>query len=180
MADFATAAELETFTGGLITDTPRATALLGYASAWIRKYTGQTLSQVAGDTVIFGESPANVLYLPQRPVTAVTSILVDSVATTSFVWNRWGTVYRLPRDTDWIFSDHIQVVYDHGYATTDAEYQGVKAVCLNAASRLWTINKAPQFDQYGNPTEAAGFGPEMFLSVAERELLRDLGDVPVG
>src|SRR6266542_3488359 len=180
VADFATAAELETFTGGLITDAPRATALLGYASAWIRKYTGQTLSLVPGDTVIFGESPASVLYLPQRPVTAVTSILVDGVATTSFVWKRWGTVYRLPADTDWVFSDHVQVIYDHGYATTTDEYQAVKAVCLNAASRLWTINKAPQFDQFGNPTEAAGFGPEMFLSLAERDLLMDLGNVAVG
>ena len=179
MASFATAAELETFTGGAITDTARATALLAYVSDWIRAFSGQTLSQVAGDTVVFGQSGVELLALPQHPVTAVTSVLVDAVAVTNFVWTRWGNLYLLPA-AYWTFTDHVQVTYDHGFATTDPEYQMIKTACLNAASRLWTINKAPQFDQFGNPTEAAGFGPEMFLSLAERELLMDLGNVAVG
>src|SRR6266542_886737 len=125
MADFATAAELEAFTGGVITDTPRATALLGYASDWIRAFTGQILSQVAGDTVIFGQSGVEVLLLPQHPVTAVTSVLVDAVAVTSFVWTRWGNLYLVPA-AYWTFKDNVQVVYDHGFATTEPEYQAVK------------------------------------------------------
>jgi len=180
VASFATPAELEAFTGGTITDTPRATALLAYVSDWIRAFSGQTLSQVSGETVVFGQTGVEILFLPQHPVTAVTSVLVDAVPKTSFGWTRWGNLYLLPQITYWTFTDHVEVTYDHGFATTEPEYQAVKTVCLNAASRLWTINKAPQFDQYGNPTEAAGFGPEMFLSVAERELLRDLGNVAVG
>jgi len=46
------------------------------ASAEIRGYTDQVLSEVASDVVVFEPTWSQTLYLPERPVTAVTSVTV--------------------------------------------------------------------------------------------------------
>jgi hypothetical protein len=159
----------------------RATSMVNYASAIIRQHTGQTLSAVTGDAVIFGVSGRIVLTLPEKPVTAVTEVLVDDVAITDFVWTRSGDLYKLSWDTLWTFTDHVQVTYDHGFASDSEEMEMVKAICLQVAARAISMNKRSEFEQYGgSASEASGFAPEAILYKPERDLLDSLGKMVVG
>lgn len=61
--------------------------LLTQASDVVRRYTRQTLNFVAGDTVTLPGNWDNILTLPQRPITAVNSVLINGSAPTSYsVW----------------------------------------------------------------------------------------------
>ena len=51
--------------------------LLDFGSALVRKYTRLTLTQVIGDTITIPGNWSQVLPLPQRPVTNVTSVSVN-------------------------------------------------------------------------------------------------------
>ncbi|MGH2374665.1 MAG: hypothetical protein ACRDIC_14515, partial [bacterium] len=77
---FATATEFFEWTGLQVPDDmARIQALLDAASAKIRRYTGQILSEVTADVVVVQPSDRPVLILPERPVTAVTTVLVSGV-----------------------------------------------------------------------------------------------------
>jgi hypothetical protein len=177
---FATASELEVYSGGAIADTTRANALLGYATAVIQRFTGQILE--SGMTTATFQLPGDrVLILPQRPVRAVTTVTVDGTAITDYVWERIGTLLRDRYRRPWAFSTSVVVAYDFGYLSAEPEYQALKAICLDVAVRAWALAKEPRFDEIGQSvSEAAGFAPESFLSVGEQRLLFDLGSVVVG
>src|SRR5919109_3052584 len=93
MADFATVTELEAFMGttGLGAG---GTAMLGYASAQIRRFTGQDIEATTGRQEEFAGDVDPVLTVTQLPVTAA-SITVDGVAFSEFWANyRSGDFYR--------------------------------------------------------------------------------------
>jgi len=178
MADFATLAELQTFLGGSSSPGARGTALLGHASAAIRRFTGQTLDVVTGAQEEFGPTPLETLFLLERPVTAVTSVVENAVTITAYVWTRWGTIRHDP-DAAWDLGNTV-VTYDHGYATTSAEAAALKSICLEVAARAYT-NERPDLENFGTEfAEAVGFSPDLFLSEQEKMMLRDFGAVMVG
>jgi len=133
MADLATVADLEARLGRSLTaeEAARAAALLKDASAKVREFTGQTLSAVAGDVIIL-RPVGSLLRLPQRPVTAVTSVEAvapDGVATaamTGWSWDgrdkvdltyaTYSTDFTTPAWRDRMQPDTYQATYDHGYA----------------------------------------------------------------
>jgi hypothetical protein len=180
MAAFATAAELQTFIGGTGLDTTRADALLGHASAVIRRFTGQTLSEELGDVATFWPTDSVNLILPQRPVTDISSITEGPGAdpVTDFLFSRVGVIRRsfefpLPWDKGTV------VTYDHGYAAGSDEIAAIKTVCLQVAAR--TLQDAgAQIEQFGPGTEAVGFSPDAILTAEEKRLLADFGHVLVG
>lgn len=175
MASFATPAELAAYANATL-DTSRMQALLDYASGVIRRYANQTISEVLGDTVEFGPQNHATLFLPEVPVLNVTSVTVGLVAVTDIDWYRGGDVVGTEA-----WEDGAVVVYDHGWASTTDTFAAVKAVCLAAASRAFTMNERSASEVMGSTLmESAGYAPEVFLTGGEKELLHDLGPVPVG
>lgn len=143
MAAFATAEDLATFMQQNFTAEETATAvlLLDLVSAAIRSYTGQTISAVDGESVTL-EAPCGYhsrLFLPQLPVTAVTSVTVAGTLYTAltdyYVRLDIGTIEFLTHTWWWSSPpSSVVVVYSHGYATGTPELDVVKAVCLEAAA----------------------------------------------
>lgn len=142
----ATVTDLEARLGRPLTptETARAAALLADASALITNYTGQTFTQVTGDVVTL---PAlrDRIKLPQRPVTAVTSVVAltcpsGEVGVTGWCFDGIDTiniagwrdlVINLPTDLDTTACTY-RVTYNHGYASVPAD---VTAVCCAAVNR---------------------------------------------
>ena len=135
MADFATVAELELRTG-MVGLGARGTAVLADVSAQIRLHTGQDLDVVTGRQEEFAGEGQYFITLTQEPVTAVSAITVDGVAFTDWHWSRYDATRGI-RKTDWTAWDDgpIIVTYDSGFASTEDEMLGVKAICIEAASR---------------------------------------------
>lgn len=153
MTAFATEAELEAYTGTSI-DSTRATLLLDLATGAIRAYTGQTLSQVSGDVVTLPGTFDNALVLPERPVTAVTTVVVNDLTLAvngDYVWPGSDVLLRGSRiatpvvnGPDWLLggfgdwggpSAEVVVTYTHGFATIPSD---IKGVCLALAARSLT------------------------------------------
>ncbi len=101
MTDLATAADLEKRLGRSLTTTEatRAAAYLTDASAMIRSYTNQTFTAVTGDVITL-RAVGTKLRLPQRPVTAVTSVVAVG----------WGTVPDLTLPVGFWGWDGIDIV----------------------------------------------------------------------
>ena len=186
---FASAQDFSQYIGvPLPTDLARMQMLLDLASATIRRYCGQTLSPVDNDVVTLEPIERDTLVLPERPVTAVSSVLINtvpSVVTTNYRFTRAGLIHELS-GLFWSFG--ATVTYNHGYAESTDDYKAIKGVCLSAASRAYTMNRAASdFTGLGSATfmgntlaETAGYAPEVFLTQGEKMQLADLGKVLVG
>jgi hypothetical protein len=179
MAAFATTAELTTFLGSDATSA-RGTMMLDLASALIRRFTGQILDAFTGRQEEFGPTDLDRLFLTQRPVTAVTAVVVDGVTlgTDDYVWTRWGTLYDSSAGA-WT-GDLTLVTYDGGYAPTDPEMIAVKGICLEVAGRAFLHEPASGPENFGPGSEAIGWAPQIVLRPEEQDRLRDFGSVPVG
>jgi hypothetical protein len=189
---FATAAELSEFTGlGVPDDLARIQALLDYSSSVIRRHTGQTLSEVVGDSIIVQpesttagiQSPlprawGNIIFLPERPVTAV-AVTINAVSFTAFKFTTEGLLYRT--DGQAWGTLPITVVYTHGYPETSDVFIAIKAICIEAALRAYAPNAS------GSPAvlnsiaiESAGYAPMVFLTEGEKQMLPNHARVAVG
>jgi hypothetical protein len=127
------------------TEAARADALLADASALIRSYTKQRFDAVADDVIVLRPVGSH-LRLPQRPVTAVTSVVALSGTDTipdwtvppgCWQWDGIDLVEVWPPDRNvWVSlpevaydvggPDTYRVTYSHGYAEVPAD---VVAVC---------------------------------------------------
>lgn len=117
----------------------RATALLGYASAVVRTFTGQHFTQVT-ETVRLPVR-AGRCRLPQYPVTGVSAVAVAEGSAITFSWVAGQVVDCNPSQLNAFeiepFRTRLQwvdVTYTHGYATVPADVVGV--VCDVAAAAL--------------------------------------------
>jgi hypothetical protein len=141
MTALATIADLEARLGRDLSDTEqaRAEALLNDASAMIRAYTGQEFDEVIGDVAVL-RAQSGTVRLPQRPVTAVTSVvalgggIAPDVTVIDYVFDgidqiRIGEgsfIINLP--TIWWddgYPGTFRVTYDHGYADVPADVVSV-------------------------------------------------------
>lgn len=157
---FATNAELEDWLGYALdaSEADRATLILEVATATIQAHTRQTISEVATDAVELQGTWEHVLELPERPVTAVTSVSVDGVAQTvtddylvvknelrrpNAEYHNW----QMPSNDFYPFtktgwggpSSIVAVTYTHGFSTVPDD---VKGVCLQLATRNWSNPEA--------------------------------------
>lgn len=147
---FATESELESYTGTSVA-TDRARLLLDMASAAIRAYTNQTISQ-ATTTAILPGTFTDAMVLPERPVTAITLVKIgDTTLTvdTDYVWDGAHTLYRGTKvdgvlsvnGPDYLINGwgdwggpgaQVTVTYTHGLANIPND---VKGVCLALCAR---------------------------------------------
>lgn len=153
VSPFATEAELEAYTGTSVAS-DRAAILLDTASAAIRAYCNQTFTRVAAAQVLPGNF-THKLELPERPVTAVTSVSIGDTALTAdvdYVWDGAHTLYRGTK-VDGVLSVNgpdylidgwgdwggdgaqVTVTYTRGFSTIPGV---VKGVCLALAARSLT------------------------------------------
>lgn len=183
MADpFAAASDLALLTGQTEgADLARAQMFLELASAEIRSYTGQVLSEVLGDVVVFEPTWSQTIYLPERPVTGVTQVLVKAVATTDY---RLLDEAKIVRGSDpnvvttltWQYG--ATVTYNHGFAEMTEEYKTIKAVALDMVQRALF---GPQGEVFGpERVEAVGWSAQVYLTEQDRMRLERFAGVRVG
>lgn len=126
-----------------IANADQAELLIGIASSTVRDYTGQELTAHADDELVMRGTWQRELWLPQRPVTAVTSLKVDGQLEPAegYKWTKDGRVTRYGwglgggralDGPDWQEGGHwggdsvlIEAVYSHGYEELPASVEGV-------------------------------------------------------
>jgi hypothetical protein len=158
--------------------TNSAALLLQLASALIKSHTGQQFDR-ATETVALTANDSDLLELPQRPVTAVSSVSVDTAAltpTTDFVFDADGSLWRV--GTNWTspYRNTVAVTYTHGYAVDGqgitAVPDDVKQVCLDVVARAVmgrpVLHRATgNPDSEGNAVVQAAREPENLKLTAE-------------
>jgi hypothetical protein len=184
---FATAAEMAQFSNMTVPeDLARMQMLLDAASAEIRGQTGQVLSTVAADVVTLGPTSVRTLYLPQRPVTAIITVVVKGVtlASTDYSFSSYGHLVHGGTPADYstkTWPDGATVTYDHGYAEFSTEYQRIKTICIEVALRAFTMNERSASETLGMTVlESGGYSPEIFLTAGERMSLMNFDPIGVG
>lgn len=130
---FATSSDLATRLKRTFTavESDQADLLLAGATAQIRALTGQWISEVVDDTFTTDAPLSRVLWLPERPVTAVLSVTLDGEAVTDF--RRRGS--RLIRHDPWATCEGVELVavYTHGYSDEDERFDLARDSCMAMA-----------------------------------------------
>jgi len=174
---FASAQDLQDLTG-LVVARARAQATLQVASDVIREECGQELSQVVGDVETLPGVDLATLVLSERPVTAITQILVSGSPVTDFTFSRWGVITR---SSEVFWTSGAVVTYTHGFTEADWEFGVLRSICVDAAVRSLSLNRDGASEAMGsNLMETAGFSPEVFLTEGERSRLASFGKALVG
>lgn len=182
VADFANRLNVTFDTG----QAAQAQALLDEASGLIRSVTGQTLSQVVGD-VISREAPDGVWFdLPQRPVSRVAAVVVQTQTVTDFtvvgarLYRRAGWDNRRTMGSWWPWFPQsepylVQVTYDHGYAADDDDYQLAKSACMVTAAQAVANPYGAQRESIDDYQVVFRDGPLELSENLERRLIKQYG-----
>jgi hypothetical protein len=151
VTQFASSDELAARLGLTLTDDEitRAGILLALASGLIQTETSQTIAEVVDDELVTRSVVGERFRLPQRPVTAVTSVAIDETVLDANTWYLDGDELvraSWPAGSESYFFTGgygrgflgplrtLTVVYSHGYETIPAV---VKATTLEAVVRVW-------------------------------------------
>jgi hypothetical protein len=144
MAAFATVADVEERSPSVYTpdEYQQVLVILEEVSDEIRAATGQTITQVVGDVVTLEGNGRRLLQLPQIPVTAVASVVIDGVTqvvNVDYTWNAKGVLRALcGRWPVW----PVVVTYTHGYTTVPDPIKRLTAKL--AAERISTDSSISQ------------------------------------
>lgn len=177
LTSFATPTELKTFLGVNTVNEERAQMFLDDASGLIRKHADQLLDAVDGDEIAMNPSRTRRLFLPERPVRAITSVLVDLVplAAFNFTFETYGVLRRTDGGVWDADPQGIAVVYSHGFTEIP---DWIVTICKSVAARAYT--SAPPAAMGDSPFplgETAGFAPGVFLMPSEAKELETLKPV---
>lgn len=139
MAEFATVADIEAF---LQVEVATAEQLAGAqralqeATAAIQNYCRQAIERVAGDVITLDCSGGTRIFLPELPVSAVSSVIEDGeslIADDDYKLGQHGILHRIGQE----WAEGIQIVmitYTHGYEDIPDD---IVSVCTRAASRAY-------------------------------------------
>jgi hypothetical protein len=102
---------------------------LDIATATVVARTGQTFVAVAGDVVTLDTHGEEDVFLPQRPVTAVTSVVTRDRGSSTTTTRTLNTDYEVRGDRlRWVgigtWPYEVTVTYDHGYAAIPDDVKG--------------------------------------------------------
>lgn len=145
-----------------------AELLLGLATGAVQDAAGQELLLHEDDAVELMGTTESWFTLPQRPVTAVTSVRLDGALITDYkkfgdrLWRRagWATCYTEPST--------VAVVYSHGFADWDNKLSSARAAVLALAARM-----------HANPIGATGLSIDDYSQQFSQSANSDLsGLVP--
>jgi len=147
---FCSVEDINTFLGTtILPDDAQALLAIEEATAVIKNYCNQEIEQVSDDTILLDGTGSTKLFLPNLPVSSITSVTVDGVlldptyyalAENGVLWRKYGT---------WtVGACNIEITYTHGYAAIPED---VKGVCYRSASRLYQARlKASKVDFVGD------------------------------
>jgi hypothetical protein len=144
-----------------------ATLALEIGTALVQAVTGQRLVQVVNDVVTIDLDPwgtGHYLSLPERPVTAVTAVLIGDTDTTDYTPQL--SYARLWRSSGWRSAltsepwqpSQVTVAYTHGYALSDQRLQLARTAALQLALLAYDNPGGAtreQIDDYAVAYEAA-------------------------
>jgi len=182
VGDFVTAEDVATYVQSDV-DTASADLAIASAEALVRGFCRQTLSEASSTAVLpvqLGDAGWYV-DLPERPVTAVTSVEVNGTAYAA------GTGYQVDGSRIWLADvsssaddfapvDTAEVAYDHGYASASQQFAEIKAVVLSVAGRLYDNPRGMRMESVeGYTYTRGGSGDDILgatLSRTERDALR--------
>jgi len=113
-----------------------ANRAIGEATAAIQNYCHQVLEAVAGETIILDCAGGTRLFLPELPVTALTSVIEDGdllVVDDDYKLGQHGILHRI--DTTWTVGIQIiEITYSHGFAVIPDD---IISIATRAASRAY-------------------------------------------
>lgn len=130
----------------------KATLLIECATAIVQAITLQRIVAVEDDVITIDldalDRGRQYLYLPERPVTAVTDVSIGELAVQDWrlsrgrLWRPYG--WNLPRDGAWANMPYqVTVTYSHGFPADHQYLQFARSVVLAMIGSV-----------YGNPTGA--------------------------
>lgn len=168
MAQFATASELADRLAVEFSseDSTRADGLLETASGLIQDAARQVIEKVTGDVLVRRGTFSDRFRLPERPVLAVTEILVDGEEIPGDTWYLEGSTLVRVADTWGNPQVEVQVTYDHGLEDDEIP-AAIKAVCLEVVVRVWVNPGSVQSENYGS--EATNYGREVGMLLTDKE-----------
>ena len=105
-------------------------------------------------------------------------MVVNALPFTAFSFNADGVVWR----TDGLWWDKAATItYDHGFAETSSEMAEIKSICIDAATRAYTLNERGTGEAFGMELmESRGFAPAIFLLPNELMRLDSFSAIGVG
>lgn len=127
-------------------DASTANLVLDVSTAVVQEAAGQRLVQVADDEMTLLGTTESWLWLPQRPVTAVTSVELDgdavdedAIGTVVAGYRRFGD--RLWRCEGWqtylYVPSTVVVINTHGYASGDQDLELARGATLSIAKGMY-------------------------------------------
>jgi hypothetical protein len=136
---FITREDLTDYLGRDVTEDPGALIAIDAACDTVRTVAEQSFNQ-ATTTYTLDGTGTDALLLPDLPVSAAGTVVVDSGTITEYTLNGNGVLYRgtagcYPRPVWPAGRQNVVVTADHGYATDDLP-RDVRMVALSIAARL--------------------------------------------
>ena len=161
------------------TDSNRALQLLDAATGLIKREARQHIEQVVDDVIVLPPTGTNTLLLPELPVTAVTSVVVDGLTLSAV--NDYTVLFdsgvvrlRQPRWRRWLHD--TTVTYTHGYATVPDDLVGL---CVEMSARAWVNPRGVASEQIGTYSARYITGkPGLVLLEHEEQLVRSYRPKP--
>lgn len=162
---------------------PDATAslLLELATGEVQAAAGQQLVEVVDDQITIMGTPGWWMDLPERPVTAVSTVTLDGESIADY--KRFGA--RLWRAKGWASAAYepgeVTVTYTHGYATGDDRLALARKLTLSLAGVLHSDPEGTtggySIDDYREQTVQTGGGdrPNLLPETSRRLLRRTYG-----
>lgn len=128
-------------------DTSTANVLINASTAVVQEAAGgQRIVQVVGDTATIVGTTESVLWLPQLPVTTMTTVTLDGTTLTAGSGTN-GTTYklfgrsRLWRSAGWqtylYAPSAVGLVYTHGYAAGSQDLELARSAVLSLSSAAY-------------------------------------------
>ena len=140
-----------------------ASAMFARASARVRGYVRQKITADTSEIIVRGP----IVVLPERPVTAITSVVDVSIPDDPYTLEsdeyvlRSGGILETPN-----FGGNLEVTYAHGFAAVPDE---VKELVCGVAARLAQINiaAASGVQQETAGSESVTFGFDSYKAISD-------------
>lgn len=177
-APFISRQDLSDWLGKDVTADDGALIAIDAACDVCRTTAEQEFNQVTGDTITLDGTGTDCLLLPELPVTAAGTVLVNGGTVNDYALGSNGRLIRMSGTAGVIYGaspiwpmgrENVVVTYDHGYAGS-ALPRDVRMVALSLAARLVVQGVATQ-ESLGDVSVTYA-GPAMDLTKGEAAILR--------
>jgi hypothetical protein len=171
---FISAQDVVDYLGRGVASDPGLVLATDAACDTVRTFAERTFNQIVGGTVILDGTGTDALVLPEQPVTAAGTVLVNGSQITDYMLTQEGVLLRgtaggEPRPVWPCGRQNVTVVCDHGYATVDFP-RDVKMVALALASRL--VVQGVTVSETVGDVSVSYAGPATDLTKGEQMILR--------